>query len=160
MPSELQSAPPPDAAPLALDQTELFAGVRADVLERIAAKMAGGVYRAGMVVAREGTPGDCLYVIGQGLVEIVMGLGAPEERRIATLGPGGFFGEMSLIENCARGASVRTIEPSIIYSLRPGDLNDVAIDEPHQCRMILINIARGLSRRLREMDEQFAARSY
>jgi CRP/FNR family transcriptional regulator, cyclic AMP receptor protein len=148
------------AAPLALDQTELFAGVRAEVLERIAAKMAGGAYRAGVVVAREGTPGDCLYVIGQGLVEIVMRLGSPEERRIATLGPGGFFGEMSLIENRVRGASVRTIEPSIIYSLRPADLNDVALDEPHQCRMILINIARGLSRRLREMDEQFAARSY
>lgn len=151
---------PASAAPLALDQTELFAGLRIEVLERIAARMAGGAYRAGVVVAREGTPGDCLYVIGQGLVEIVMGLGTPEERRIASLGPGGFFGEMSLIENRERGASVRTLEPSVIFSLRPADLNDVALEEPHQCRMILINIARGLSRRLREMDEHFVARSY
>lgn len=160
MPDAFQPVLPAGANPLALDQTDLFAGVREDVLERIAAQMVGAAYREGVVVAREGTPGDCLYVIGRGAVEIVIGLGTPKENRVNTMGAGGFFGEMSLIENRERGASVRTTKPSIIYALRPTDLRDIARDEPHQCRMILVNIARGLSRRLREMDELFAARSY
>ncbi len=148
------------SAPLALDQTELFSGMRPEVLHRIAERMTGGAYREGVIVAKEGTPGDCLFVIGQGTVEIVSGLGTPQEKRLNTVGAGGFFGEMSLIENRERSASVRTLEPSIIYALRPQDLQEVAREEPHQCRMILVNIARGLSRRLREMDELFAARSY
>lgn len=150
----------PHSAPLALDQTELFSGMRPDVLQRIAEQMTGGAYREGVLVAKEGTPGDCLFVIGQGSVEIVKGADTPEEKRLNTVGAGGFFGEMSLIENRERSASVRTIEPSIIYALRPQDLQEIAREEPHQCRMILVNIARGLSRRLREMDELFAARSY
>lgn len=147
-------------APLALDQTELFAGMRPEVLQKIAERMAGGAYLEGILVAKEGTPGDCLFVVGQGSVEIIKGLGTPEEKRLSTVGAGGFFGEMSLIENRERSASVRTLEPSIIYALKPEDLQGVAREEPHQCRMILVNIARALSRRLREMDEVFAARSY
>jgi len=94
------------AAPLALDQTELFSGMRPEVLHRIAERMTGGAYREGVIVAKEGTPGDCLFVIGQGTVEIVSGLGTPQEKRLNTVGAGGFFGEMSLIENReARGAA-------------------------------------------------------
>ncbi len=149
-----------EVGPLALDQTELFIGMESEVLQKIAGRMAGGAYEPGTLVATEGTPGDCLFVIGQGSVEIIKGLGTPEEKKLSTVKAGGFFGEMSLIENRARSASVRTLERSIIYALKPADLQEVAREEPHQCRIILINIARGLSSRLREMDEKFAAQSF
>lgn len=159
--SETESAEAPiGGAPLALDQTELFFGMRPDVLQKIADRMTGGAYAPGILVASEGTPGDCLFVIGQGSVEIIKGLGTPEEKKLSTVKAGGFFGEMSLIENRDRSASVRTLEPCIIYALKPEDLQGVAREEPHECRVILVNIARGLSARLRAMDEVFAARSF
>jgi NADH dehydrogenase len=63
-------------------------------------------YEPGQVVFREGDLGDCLYIILTGQAEVVRGSGE-SERLVARLGPGQCFGEMALVQESRRNASVR-----------------------------------------------------
>ena len=58
------------------------------------------VVQAGETIFNAGDPGDFMYVVQQGEIEIVL-----NGRHIETIGPGGIFGEMTLIDNHPRSAS-------------------------------------------------------
>lgn len=64
-------------------------------------------FEPGDVVFRQGDPGDLVYSIVSGEVEIVREMPDGEERLLATMGPGEYFGEMALISDAARTATVR-----------------------------------------------------
>jgi len=57
-------------------------------------------FSAGQVIFREGEPGDVMYVVQEGEVDILF-----EEAHLETLGPGGILGEMALIDTTARSAT-------------------------------------------------------
>jgi hypothetical protein len=59
---------------------------------------------AGQIVFRQGDEGGCAYFIREGEVEVI---GEEDGRVVATLGPGSYFGEMSLLSNAPRNATVR-----------------------------------------------------
>ena len=62
----------------------------------------------GQVLFRQGDSGDSFYIIFKGSVEVlVTPEGGTEERRVATLGPGDFFGEMSALTGQPRSATIR-----------------------------------------------------
>jgi hypothetical protein len=90
----------------------LFAPLPAPVLERLAASAVETDVPAGVVVVEQGAPGDRFYVLvsGRAAVEID---GRPE----AELGPGNFFGEIALLRDVPRTATVRALEPLELYSL-------------------------------------------
>lgn len=58
-------------------------------------------FAAGETIFRKGDPGDCLFAVIEGEVDII----APPDRLLETVSPGGIFGEMALLENCIRNAS-------------------------------------------------------
>jgi|GEM_PF-1088017 len=64
-------------------------------------------FASGDVVFRQGEPGDLVYSIVSGEVEILREMPDGEERLLATMGPGEYFGEMALISDAARTATVR-----------------------------------------------------
>src|SRR5690606_1611036 len=64
-------------------------------------------FEPGDVVFRQGDPGDLVYSIVSGEVEIVREMPDGEERLLATMGPGEYFGEMALVSDAARTATVR-----------------------------------------------------
>ena len=72
----------------------------------------------GHVVMKEGTPGDGLYIILTGRLEVTKREG-DHDLVLAQRGPGEFLGEMSLIESAPRSASARTIEPSELLVVDP-----------------------------------------
>ena len=68
-------------------------------------------YEPGSIVVEEGGPGDSMYVVARGFLDVTMGRG-PAELQLAVLGPGDFFGESALLSGKARTATIRAKSPS------------------------------------------------
>jgi len=90
-------------------------------------------------------------------VEVVKNLAQPHETILAALRPKDFLGEMSIIECVARSASVRAVEDTSLFALKGTDLYRLFKRYPDQYAIVILNIARDLSRRLRAIDEKFSA---
>ncbi len=74
-------------------------------------------FRAGETVFRQGDPSDRLYAIGRGEAEVVREDPAGGETVLARLGPGEFFGEMGLLGNAPRMATVRAATDLDVLSI-------------------------------------------
>ncbi|HEY3862034.1 MAG TPA: ATP-binding cassette domain-containing protein [Verrucomicrobiae bacterium] len=75
-------------------------------------------YPAAQDVVTEGEMGDKFYLIARGKVEILKQNGAEEPKRIAVLDDGDYFGEIALLHRMPRTATVRTLAPTLLLSLR------------------------------------------
>jgi signal transduction histidine kinase len=89
-----------------LKAAPLLATLSQDALIDLAKTTRERRYNAGEVILREGETGDVLYVITQGVVDVVKGYSGPAEEVIATRSPGDVVGEMSLLEGRPRFATV------------------------------------------------------
>jgi CRP-like cAMP-binding protein len=102
-----------------------------DAAERaeLAAKMRERELTADEVVMRQGEDGDCLHVLAEGVLEVVMARdGMPPIRdRIA---PGEVFGEMSLLTGQQRSATVTAVLDSLIYEIHRADLDPILHRRP------------------------------
>jgi len=126
-----------------LQRIPFFRGLPPDVVSAIAAKLHYVKYKHGEVVFVEGSLGDSLYLIESGQVKISTGSGS-DEKIISYLGPGNFFGEMALLLNQRRSASVTVVIDADFWVLRKADLEELLKDYP----TIAIQLSRELSRRL------------
>jgi NTE family protein len=102
-------------------------------------------YLKGQTVFSEGQEGDALYLIQSGQVQVVTGPPG-EEKILAYLGPGNFFGEMALLLKEPRTATVRVTIDSELRVLHKKDLETLLKDYP----TIALQMSRELSRRLVE----------
>ncbi|MBV9492109.1 MAG: cyclic nucleotide-binding domain-containing protein [Verrucomicrobia bacterium] len=135
----------------------IFAGLNPAALSDLAGAAEEAVFRPGDLVVKEGEPGNRMFVIHSGRVEVVKRHGQTRETILAVLGPREFLGEMSIIECVARSASVRALDELVLFSLKGTDLYRLFRRQPDQYAIVILNIARDLSRRLRAVDERFAA---
>jgi ATP-binding cassette subfamily B protein len=94
--------------PERLGAIPVFSGLEDAVLGDLAAAFHTEVFGHGESIFEEGEAGDSFYVIARGVVEVVLGLGTPDESVIAILEDGDFFGEMALLASERRNASVRS----------------------------------------------------
>jgi CRP-like cAMP-binding protein len=114
----------------------------------------GKLYHDREVIVRQGEPGDCMYVVQDGRVEVVVEAEGGEER-LAVLGPGDVFGEMALFERELRCATVRAIgEPRVLTVDRKGFLRRV-----HEDPSLAYRILQMMSRRLREANARLGRES-
>jgi CRP/FNR family transcriptional regulator, cyclic AMP receptor protein len=143
-----------------LQAIPIFAGLTAGALTEIASAIEEAVFHKDDIIVREGEPGNRMFIISQGSVEVVKCLGRPQETVLAILLPRDFLGEMSIIDSVARSASVRAVEETTLFALRGIDLYHLFQKHPDQYAIVILNIARDISRRLRMLDERFAAISH
>jgi CRP/FNR family transcriptional regulator, cyclic AMP receptor protein len=143
-----------------LQSIPIFAGLRPDAVSEIANAVDEAEFRAGDIIVNEGEPGNRMFIIHTGRVEVVKHLGEGHETTLATFGPKDFLGEMSIIECVARAASLRALDDSFLFSLKGTDLYHLFRRYPDQYAIVILNIARDLSRRLRAIDEMFSAVSH
>lgn len=113
---------------------------------------------AGSVIVREGEAGNRFFLVGEGAVRVCKHFGEPHETELARLATGNFFGEMCILETLPRSATVQAIADTTLYSLTSLAFYHLYQTMPAQYSILVLNIARDLSRRLRHLDEVFAAR--
>jgi signal transduction histidine kinase len=106
-------------------------------------------YPSGTVLCRENEVEDTFYLILEGQVEVTKVINNTENRLLKTLGPGDFFGEMALIHNSPRAATVCTVSPLRALEIRKEAFDRVLSNSPS----ISLAMVHEISRRLRENDE-------
>jgi MFS family permease len=117
----LKSAGQPDAALLA--EVPAFAHVPVAVREWATRRMLREQFPPGAVVIRQGDEGDKFYTIARGVAQVeVMAEGEVMTRE---LGPGTFFGEIALLRNVPRTATVRALKPLTVYALSREDFHEL-----------------------------------
>ena len=129
----------------ALARVPLFAGISSESMARLAEATGEQDFGAGQFIVRQGQVGTGLYVVLSGSVKVVRG--ADE---LARLGGGDFFGELSVIDQQPRNASVQAVEPTACLALASWDL--LALLESDA--QLSLNLIRGLVERVRSAGEQ------
>jgi len=128
-----------------LSAARLFDGVDAAGMERIAAVAVQVDFPADHVIARQGEIGTGFFIVVSGGARVVRG-----GETIATLGPGDFFGELSVLDGKPRNAQVLAAGPTTCLALASWDFEAVLLAEPR----VALAILRGLAIRLRDLTEQ------
>lgn len=112
---------------------------------------------AGAVLFTEGEPAHCMYIVHSGRLEILKRRVPGADVRLSMLERGDCIGEMSLIEIQPRSATVRALEPASLYALDHGQIAQLYRSSLEVYTLLVLNLARELSRRLRHADERLLA---
>lgn len=100
-----------------LKTVDVFKSLSPTDLTQVAERMRKRHYAAGEVIIRQGDVGEDFFLIVAGKVSVTVHRPDTQEREVATLGHGDFFGEAALITGDPRNATVRAIEPVESYVL-------------------------------------------
>ena len=127
-----------------LSAARLFDGVDAEGMDRIADVAVEVDFPADHLIARQGDIGTGFFVVVSGAVRVVR-----DGQVIARLGPGDFFGELSVLDGQPRLAQVISDGPTTCLALATWDFEAVLLQEPR----VTLAILRGVARRLRDLTE-------
>ena len=128
-----------------LGQVQLFSKCSKKELRRVASLVTPVEVEEGEALTREGQPGSELFAIASGSARVTL-----QGSEIATLVPGDAFGEMALLDQGPRAATVIAKTPMSVYVLGPREFSCLLEDVPHIGRKIL----KALAQRLREAEKQ------
>lgn len=121
----------------------LFSGCTRTELRKIQRLLEEVTVPAGTLLVQEGEPGYLFFVVVSGTASVVHG-----RRVTATLGPGDFFGELSLIDKAPRSASVTSTTDMTMLVIRQRDFQSILRSSPRITRKILAS----MSGRLRDAN--------
>ena len=127
----------------AMARAPLFASLPKPDLRSLAEVTSVKRYQAGSTVVKEGAPGSAFFVILEGRAKVVIG-----SRTIAGLGPGDFFGEISLLDGDPRTASVVSNSPLLCLKLGGTHFLQLLSDQPK----LMLKLLREVARRLRTAE--------
>ena len=138
-----------------LGRCSLFGGLTDAALEHVRTLMLRQRFPPGGVILSEGSVNDRIYFIEHGRVEITKAArvdGRPIDRHIVDMASGDVFGEMELIDIQPCEATVRALEETVTLSLSNHDLYLISQFDMKTYALLIMNLARDLSRRLRHTD--------
>ena len=130
----------------------LFGALADDVLVHLASTLSVLAPPAGSIIFREGDEARDMFVVVGGEMEILKQSKRGIDARVALLGPGDWFGEMSILDVQPRSATVRALAPSRLVRITSADLDALYRYDLKAYSLIVLNLAREMSRRLRVAD--------
>ncbi|PSC03292.1 cyclic nucleotide-binding protein [Alsobacter soli] len=136
--------------------TPFFGGLSDPSLELLIAMLVERRFEPGAAVVREGEPGRSMYIVRSGELAVSKLGDAGRLIPMTRLGPGDFFGEMTLIEAQNRSATVVAESALVLYELTARSLYAYYKADVYAYVMVLQNVNRELCRRLRRADGRFA----
>jgi CRP-like cAMP-binding protein len=132
-----------------LSKVSIFSQMTAKDLERIAEHARIQEFRQGELIIKEGERDNRLFIVISGQVEAVKRLGQRDEKRLGAFGPRAYFGEMAMIDDLARSASVVAKEDTQVLCLEQLDLQKEVAEHP----AMAVELLQVMSRRLRAAEK-------
>ena len=111
----------------------------------------GKVFEDGEIIIQQGEVGNCMYVIQDGKVEVLIGED-DQEVQIAVRGEGEFIGEMAIFERDVRSATVRALGPVRMLTIDKRNFLRRISQDPS----LAFRVVESMSRRIRELSEENA----
>jgi small-conductance mechanosensitive channel len=119
-----------------LRQVDFIATLPAAPLERLAALSRTCQYMSGEVVIRQGDAGHDLFIVEKGEVAVLIGRGEGSIAEVARLGPGKFFGEMSLMTGERRAATVQAMSDCELVQVSKEAFHEILVADPRLAERI------------------------
>ncbi|MCU0667727.1 MAG: cyclic nucleotide-binding domain-containing protein [Myxococcota bacterium] len=138
---------------LSLRQVSLFAHMSLERLHAVERILRDAEYVQGEVILREHEPGDDLYLLVEGHVDVLRGAGTPGEMLLNRLGPGAYFGEMAVLDGTPRSATIVAAGPVRVLVLEGERLRELV----HEMPELAFDLLRVLAERVRRAEERLAA---
>lgn len=139
-----------------LRNVPILAGLDESSLSLLIQRSRKRVFEPGAIILREGEVGREFYLVTNGRVSVVK-QGPHGRVELAKLGVGESFGEMSILDNQPRTATILADKVTELLCVPISVFHDLWEVAPRQFGNLILNIARELTRRLRRLDEDFAA---
>lgn len=145
------------ATQITADQLELF-----EVLHELTAEERGALvplfklenYQAGKAIFREGDPGNKLYFVLNGVVQIEKGVDEANTTRLARLGRGELLGEISVMDKSVRTATGTAFVDAALAVLSRQQVDTLINTHPKIAAKIFLGMAQSLAKRLRSADDE------
>ncbi|MBW1779977.1 MAG: cyclic nucleotide-binding domain-containing protein [Deltaproteobacteria bacterium] len=131
-----------------LSRVALFSLMKKRDLKRIAKLAKRHLYEKGELIIKEGARDGRLFIIVSGEVAVIKGLGSPSEKTLRVLRSDNYFGEMALIDDYVRTASVVAKTDTQVLSLDQWNIREEIKKYPS----IAIELLQTLGRRLRAVE--------
>ncbi|MBN1311570.1 MAG: cyclic nucleotide-binding domain-containing protein [Anaerolineae bacterium] len=135
-----------------LRSVELFAGLNDEQLKKVATIFKEHSYKKGEIVFSQGDKGDHLYLVQEGFVEVIAGEGQGQAggRTLVNLGPGQSVGEMALVDQGPRSATVRAVgDKTVIGAVSRAAFEQLCENDTAIGYRVMRNIAIDISFKLR-----------
>src|SRR5437867_13247452 len=134
-----------------LKTSKLFGGLLAAELEALEQTAQLKAYKAGRNIFQEGDPGDGLYLILEGKVQITCLLGQDQRIVLSRLDDGDFFGEMAVLDNQPRSATATAETDTKVYFILRDDLLNILAGS----QGLAVSLVKEFSRRVRDFNHQY-----
>ena len=136
---------------LLLREVPMFSGLTPEDLERIADVAEEQLFSSESFLCVEGEPGNTLFIIATGKVEVIKKFG-DTERVLATHGTGEYVGEMAILESAPRSASLKANGDARVLGIEGNAFKAILLDRPE----VAVAVLRNMSSRLRELNARVA----
>lgn len=136
---------------IGLEKSKLFHSLNDAELRLLKDAAEERTFAPDQVVFKEGDPGDGLFVVKSGVVVVYAVISQGEKKPFAKVGPGDFFGEMAVLDNEPRSATVATEEESVLYFIPREKLLGMLEASPR----LAVALVREFSLRMRDFNRKF-----
>ena len=130
-----------------LQKYSLFGGISEENINRIVPCMEQETYKAGDIVLVEGTPNDKIHFLIEGRIAVIMG-----DILICELAEGNTFGEMEVLDVMPTAATIKAVTDIKVLTISNRSLRGIYHDDIKSFSLMVMNLARDLSRRLRKTN--------
>lgn len=138
-----------------LEKVELFSGLLSEEMQSLKQTAEMRAYQPGAVIFQEGDPGDGIYVVLEGKVQVSTLVSETERRVLTLVGAGDFFGEMAILDDRPRSATAQAEGETKVYFLHRDDLLKILEHSPK----LAVSLLREFSLRLREFNRKYVEES-
>jgi CRP/FNR family cyclic AMP-dependent transcriptional regulator len=127
-----------------LARVPLFSDCTKQELQRLARRTTDITIDPGQAIIKEGRTGFEFFVVVDGKAEVTR-----KGKSVGQVGPGDFFGELALLNNAPRNATITATTPMEVIVLTRAEFNAALAEAPGMTRKLMT----GMARRLRQLDE-------